>query len=68
MNSNLTFRPGEREFAIQLRSLLLKCVDILERQYLLGKYKGGREITIGSMDSVASPVAVREMHDLGKEG
>lgn len=31
--------PSEREFLVQLRSLLLKCVDLIERRAALGKYK-----------------------------
>jgi hypothetical protein len=35
----------ERLFLIQLRSLLLKCVELIERRARLGKYKETRQVT-----------------------
>ncbi len=45
--------PTEREFYVQLRSLLLKAVDLIERRAQLGKYKGGTEIEVRPGDSIA---------------
>lgn len=47
---------AERQFLIELRSLLLKAVDLIERRALLGKYKTNM-VEVGRRDSIAAALA-----------
>jgi hypothetical protein len=49
-NNNLS--SAEREFIVQIRSLLLKVVDLIDRRYCLGKYRPSKPAN-SSTDSIA---------------
>jgi hypothetical protein len=51
----------ERLFLIQIRSLLLKCVDLIERRAGLGRYKGAPQpVTLGASDNIAGAVLAED--------
>lgn len=54
--SDLSF--AEREFLIQLRSLLLKSVDLIERRVQIGKYKPARAVPYSPTETIASAVTI----------
>lgn len=54
--SDMSF--AEREFLIQLRSLLLKSVDLIERRAQMGKYKPARAVPYSPTETIASAVTM----------
>ena len=44
---------ADRLFLINIRSLLLKCVDLLDRKLELGKYRPTHPVNLSPSDSVA---------------
>jgi hypothetical protein len=46
----------QRAFIINIRSLLLKVIDLIDREYKLGKYARSEPVTIGENDSIAGAV------------
>lgn len=62
---NAELNPAEREFLIQLRSLLLKCVDLIERRAMIGKYRPTRAIPHSPTETIAG--FVRPVKDTSHE-
>jgi hypothetical protein len=50
---NEALNPAEREFLIQLRSLLLKCVDLIERRAQIGKYRPAKPVPHSPTETIA---------------
>ena len=46
--------PAEREFLIQLRSLLLKAVDLIERRVRIGKYRASVAVPRSPTETIAN--------------
>lgn len=47
----MTLQLSDRDVYIQARSLVLKALDLLDRHFLVGKYKG---FTVENVDDTAS--------------
>lgn len=54
MNANQSLNPAEREFLMRLRSLLLMCIDLIERRAQVGKYRPARPAPYSPTQTVAS--------------
>lgn len=52
--------PADRAFLVNIRSLLLRAVDLIDRRCELGKYRPSRPVIIGASDSIAGAVNVTE--------
>ena len=65
MISPTDLSPAEREFLVQLRSLLLKAVDLIERRARLGKYRASVSVPHSPTETIATSATVEAA---GKNG